>query len=279
MIPTFQLCSQYENFNQVPPQSLKWKRSNHNLTEQTFFADHAILAPNVQTYKGKKVAVLTESETLVPEVYNSISLWIDSFDLILTHSNRVLNAFGSKARFKPAGSVTIGSEWSPGVVGLHPKSRLCSMLTSTKKMTHMHLFRLKCAQVMKASKKVDVTISDIYGNYFSHLKDYLFNISFENYIDDYYFTDRIFNCFACGTVPVYCGASKVGDYFNSKGILSFRSVEELNDLIKELSPSLYLSLRDAIIENYHLAMGFYSAEDYLMRTSPDLFQLQSTNLK
>jgi hypothetical protein len=272
MIPSFQLCSQYEYFNPVPPRSMVWEKSNHDFSRLTCFVDHSILAPNVSNYKGKKIAALTESEPLIPEVYNSICSWVDGFDHVITHSNRILNAFGSKARFKPASSVTIGCGWSPGEIGLHPKSRLCSMLTSTKKMTQMHLFRLKCAQVLHGGKKVDVTVSDAYGNYFNYLKDYLFNVSIENFIDDYYFTERVLNCFACGTIPVYCGASKIGDFFNSDGILSFRSVDELNSLVKELSPSLYLSLRDAIVENFNLVLGFYSAEDYLMRTSREIFQ-------
>jgi predicted nucleic acid-binding Zn ribbon protein len=48
------------------------------------------------------------------------------------------------------------------------------------------------------------------------LKDYMFSIVVENSIYPKYYTEKITDCFATGTVPIYYGDKSIGEDFNSK---------------------------------------------------------------
>ena len=47
----------------------------------------------------------------------------------------------------------------------------------------------------------------------------MFSIAIENASYETYFTEKLLDCFATGTIPVYYGAPDIGDYFNKDGII------------------------------------------------------------
>ena len=88
---------------------------------------------------------------------------------------------------------------------------------------------------------------------FESLKDYAFSIAIENLdsnIDDYYFSEKITDCFITGTVPIYYGCPNIGKFFNTDSILIFNTAEELHNILDNLSMELYDSMKDAIYDNY-----------------------------
>jgi len=76
------------------------------------------------------------------------------------------------------------------------------------------------------------------------LKNYKFAICFENARDiPGYFTEKIFDCFTAGCVPIYWGASTVLDYIPEDCFIDFRNFknyEELYNFIKNVSDDDYL---------------------------------------
>jgi hypothetical protein len=95
------------------------------------------------------------------------------------------------------------------------------------------------------------------------LKDYMFSIAIENCKSDYYFTEKLIDCFVTGTIPIYWGCPSISKFFNTDGILSFNSLEELRDILKGLTPELYYSKISAVKENYELAKQYLVADDIL----------------
>lgn len=65
------------------------------------------------------------------------------------------------------------------------------------------------------------------------LRDYRYSIIFENEISTYCFTEKLTNCFATQPIPIYIGASKIGQFFDENGIR--RISENEIDNIKILS--------------------------------------------
>ena len=51
---------------------------------------------------------------------------------------------------------------------------------------------------------------------------YIFSVVVENYIDDYWFSEKICNCFANKCVPIYIGANKINELFDAHGIISVK---------------------------------------------------------
>jgi hypothetical protein len=94
------------------------------------------------------------------------------------------------------------------------------------------------------------------------LKQYRFCICYENMRDvKGYITEKIFDCFMAGCIPVYWGASNVTDYIPPECFIDrrqFNSTEELYLFMKKMDQKVY--------ERY-----LYSAEKFLKSPEAQLF--------
>ena len=107
-------------------------------------------------------------------------------------------------------------------------------------------------------------LQPIYNKFFPHytsyrgeitskrtvLEQYKFSICYENVRDiPGYITEKIFDCFFAGCVPIYLGASNVTDYIPENSFIDkrkFSEYSELFDYINELSEHDYLRYLHAI---------------------------------
>jgi hypothetical protein len=143
--------------------------------------------------------------------------------------------------------------------GIYPKTKLISMVASSKQMCSEHLYRQEIIQ--KYKNKLDH-----YGRGFNQvenkidaLKDYCFSIAMENATYPNMITEKITDCFITGTIPIYYGIPNIGDFFNLDGII----ILDENFKIEDLTFDLYYSKMDAIKDNYQISIDFPLAEDYL----------------
>jgi hypothetical protein len=77
---------------------------------------------------------------------------------------------------------------------------------------------------------------DKYGT----LAQYVFCICFENMMLKGWITEKIFDCFYAGTVPVYWGAPDITDYIPAECFIDMRqfgSYSALRDYLKSVSPA------------------------------------------
>ena len=85
------------------------------------------------------------------------------------------------------------------------------------------------------------------------LEQYKFSICYENVRDiPGYITEKIFDCFFAGCVPIYLGASNVTDYIPENSFIDkrkFSDYSELFDYINELSEDDYMQYLQSI-EDY-----------------------------
>lgn len=127
-----------------------------------------------------------------------------------------------------------------------------SCVASSKSFLPGHKTRLGFVQKIKS--KVDLYgrgIREI-ASKIDVLKNHAFSVAIENNTDpnDYYFTEKISDCFVTGTVPIYHGSPNIGEFFNMDGILTFTTQEELDNILNNLSEELYISMLPAIVHNY-----------------------------
>jgi len=81
------------------------------------------------------------------------------------------------------------------------------------------------------------------------LLGYKFSICFENSLVMGYISEKIFDCFAAGVVPIYYGAPNVQDYIPKECFIDFRdfrSYEELYQLLTTMTEVEYQSYLDAV---------------------------------
>lgn len=221
-----------------------------------------------------KFGSLEESESIVPNDYlifdNNKDLYKD-FNLIFTHSYDILNKIPN-AKYVPfCANPWFATERGGGV--LNPelyknKTKLVSILSSKQNKCEMHARRLQCAFDCKTKH-----LADTFGTFddgpiiqiADTLTDYRYSIAIENDIKPYWYTERLTSCFASFTIPIYCGATKISDFFNSDGIIFIKPEDCMNieNVLKQCSVKDYESRIPAMIDNYNRVLQYYNITDYM----------------
>tara|TARA_Y100000034_G_scaffold106700_1_gene135605 strand:- start:2646 stop:3515 length:870 start_codon:yes stop_codon:yes gene_type:complete len=221
-----------------------------------------------------KVALLTECRPFdIQNRCGFISKNAHKFDHIVTYDDKLIGELPDKACPTPEGGTWV---WPQERQQLYEKNKLCSYIVSVKQSTEEQKMRVKLLQLFYSLKNQFPTI-DLYGrghNPFPEdhdndydgksliLKDYAFSIALENWIQDNYFSEKIMDCFMVGTVPIYMGARKIGDYFNSDGIIIVNSIEEILKELDTLSFERYNKMIEAVKENFEIAKKHYDTVAY-----------------
>jgi hypothetical protein len=190
----------------------------------------------------------------IENIKNNLQDVLSTFEQIWTHNDELLS-LDSKFKWTPAYGSYIKE------FGIYPKTKLASMITSSKRWTRQHEIRHDFA--MSNKDKIDVYgrgINEI-PNKETGLKDYMFSFAVENDTYDTYFTEKILDCFATGTIPVYMGTKKVVDHFNSEGIIFFDGSFDLSTLSEEL----YLSKMEAIKDNFERVKDYSVLDDWIYK--------------
>ena len=96
-------------------------------------------------------------------------------------------------------------------------------------------------------------------NKWDALPNYRFSLCYENILDETGFiTEKIFDCFRSGCVPIYWGAPNVTDYVDKNTFIDrrdFKSNKELENYITKLTQNEYNKIQDAI-KNYLISDRF-----------------------
>ena len=169
---------------------------------------------------------LLESREIIPDQYKFIE---DNYDFvasrvdgIFTADQRLTHEAGPDGKF-----LYCLSNAAPWVMDrdIYTKSKLVSMIASNKGYTEGHRRRLRVVQAFADKFGQD----DLYGWGLTHelplkeksrgLADYMFSFACENANYPTYFTEKLTDCFACGTIPVYYGTAGVAQYFDPDAII------------------------------------------------------------
>jgi hypothetical protein len=112
------------------------------------------------------------------------------------------------------------------------------------------------------------TTEQIYGKY-------PFSVVIENHIDDWWLTEKICNCFACNTIPIYYGARKVDLLFNSDGIIICNSIDEVRtavDYLLKHAKQEYKLRNRAIQKNRKLVSNYQDFEAWFYKNYGELLE-------
>jgi hypothetical protein len=148
------------------------------------------------------------------------------------------------------------------------------MVCSSKDMTSGHKLRLDVA--LNVKNKIDLfggahgsprsgngigPSGDWWRSRDESLAPYMFSFVFENSSYNNYYTEKITDCFANGTIPVYWGDPKIGETFNSEGIILWKKDFD----VSKLNIDLYNVKKEAVVDNLNIVKRLESADDILFR--------------
>ncbi len=254
------------------PKYILWDRYNYGLRRHVYTHQDILRTCGKPE---KKYALFLESGAILPkdyEIFDKHRNLAREFESVFTHSQKLLNQL-ENAKWIPGGHVWYGGIGFGGEVSQElysKKTKNISMVSSDKMLCELHRLR-----IMTIKKLQGLGLVDGYGTYpgtpngdtliSETLQDYRFSIVFENNIEDYYFTEKILNCFASMTIPVYLGAKKIADYFNIDGIvqLELKDIDKIENIIRGLNAQYYRERREAIIDNFKRVQKYICLEDYL----------------
>jgi hypothetical protein len=202
-----------------------------------------------------KVWVQVESPSIIDRSSEIISKKND-FDLILAFSDNILENCENSQKF-----IFGGVQLDMDSLLLDKKNEL-SYITTNKNQTSGHKLRHRIWDRYNGQDNINgfttrfmMTPPRILNKnvIFQNAK---FSIAVENMISNGYITEKVIDCFLSKTIPLYYGCPKIGEYFNTDGILQFTTIEELDIHLNNISSEMYGDLVDVVEENYQKAKNY-----------------------
>ncbi len=77
--------------------------------------------------------------------------------------------------------------------------------------------------------------------------------------------EKLIDCFATGTIPIYWGCSSIGDFFNTDGMLIFDNMDELETILNDCNEDFYNSKLDVIRENFDKCKNFLLPDEHVYK--------------
>lgn len=254
----------------APPSHWLWDRYNFGL--KTHFYSHFEML-HTMGRPDRRFGMFNESRAITPESYGIFDYHPGlekDFDLIFTYDSNLLEHLDN-ARFVPfAAAPWYGTENDGGTLDdcvWQKKSKNVSIVSSDKQQCDLHKYRLQLALDCKRDSLADTYGTFDGGDYVKHyadvLTDYRYSIVIENDITPCYFSERLTSAFAAMTIPIYCGADRIADYFNEDGIIKIRPGDDIRKIVAQCSEKDYLSRLPAMQDNFRRALQYRNVWDWM----------------
>lgn len=261
------------------PEYFNWDKQDNIYTfdNNVWITDACILSETdkIKT-NGNKIGWLIEPICLCPNHYEYVRDNRNKFDYILSSNYNFITSLNNNgyknALWVPQATSFIRlDKW-----GIKPKSKLCSMILTDKQITYLHKQRVPISELAK-KYNVDILGSGT-GKWIGHydaISDYMYHIVVEGCNELGYFSEKVIDCFALGTIPIYKGCeTSLNLYFDGCGIIQFNELSELKGIFREdMNEVRYHKkvTQDAVLWNYELAGQYYTTEDWIYKHYPQLF--------
>jgi hypothetical protein len=240
------------------PTKIKWLNGLYKFDGITVFTERFLDFDVSKVDSKLKIFWLLEPRAVHPTEYQKIIELEDKYDYILTYDTDLLKR-GSKYLKYVVGQSRV---FNPKI---YEKNKLVSMIASNKTLTEGHRYRHQI--VSKLSQKYNI---DMWGSMYKKfinkeepLSVYYFSISVMNSKIDNFFTEVIVDNFMLGTIPIFWGCPNIGEFFDERGIIVFDTIEELEDILKNLTIQDYYDRLEYVKNNLELAKKYVSTDDII----------------
>lgn len=238
---------------------IEWDRTIvDNNDEPIFYTDNYLSSKNGDI--KNTFAWLLEPPSIHRRMYDYIKINNNNFQNVLTYDKELLD-IGENYLFYPHGGCWI----PPDQQKIYEKNKLISIIASSKNVTEGHKLRHEIINKYR-------NYMDVFGRGYNPvnikteaLKDYMFSIVIENTKKDYYFTEKLIDCFRTGTIPIYYGCPSIGDFFDLKGVITFNNIDELSQIIDNISKNeYYYDNLNSIKNNFEESKKYLISEDWIV---------------
>lgn len=145
------------------------------------------------------------------------------------------------------------------------KTKLISVITSKKAFTRGHLERQRFVNKLMEYYGDEIDVFgrgyNDFGDKWDVLAPYKYHIVIENTECDYYWTEKLSDCFLTGTYPFYHGCTNIAEYFpkGSYTPINIRNFEDVVKVIEEArETNLFEKSVDVMLEAKRKVLGIYN---------------------
>lgn len=228
----------------------------------TLFTDEYLTNGTAKnTSSDRKIGWLMETREVYPLRYEQFEDYMDDFEFILTHDKELLNKYPTRTKLVPFGGCWIKNN----NFHVFNKTKNLSMIYSNKTLLTGHKLRHSVASQFSGIDLFGRGTSNPIDFKEESLVNYRFSIVIENSKADNYFTEKLLDCFAVGTIPIYWGCPNLGNYFNLDGVITFNNLKDLKNILPTLNKNLYDSKIEAIKENLKISKEYNVTEDWIYK--------------
>ena len=259
----------YSLRNGFPPTHFLWDRYNFGLKTH-FYVHNAML--ETMGKPDRRYGMLLESAALVPEdylIFEKHPKLAEDYDAVFTYDANTLEKVKCAKFFPHYASPWFGTAQGGGVPDEHAferKTKGVSIVSSNKRMCSYHDYRISLAFQCRNEK-----LADAFGTFdggpmikiADSLTDYRYSIAIENDISPWFFTQKITDCFLSMAIPIYFGASEIGRFFNTDGIINIKPGDDLRKILAMCDEKEYLARLPAVLDNYRRVQEYRNMWDWL----------------
>lgn len=184
----------------------------------------------------------------------------DKFHLILAYDERLLE-LPQAQYFCPVGS------WIDDGLDLDKRNQITYIMSSK---INGAPYRMRFMIKNRLERKTHIGPFELYWHrsppllpskdpFFANAK---FNIATENQDMNNMFTEKLIDCFKTFTVPIYYGCTNIEKFFDPRGIIQFRTIEEFDRIINSITPELYDEMMPYLQINHDLARPYWEKDIY-----------------
>ena len=240
-------------------ENLKLSKSFGILNHEKYYEKKVSVSFDTIIYdENAEIKVLVQIEP--PEVYNLTNSIIKNrknFDLILTWRDDILEICENSKKF------FFGSCWVDlNKINIEKKDEI-SFITSDKRFTPGHIMRhefLKkyenVEQINGFSFKKILTPPRVENKNFL-FENAKFHVVIENVSRNNWFTEKLIDCFATNTIPIYCGCPNISEIFDVNGMFRFKNLDELHEILYNLDNKCYENKLESIHKNYNTSKEYF----------------------
>jgi len=246
---------------------VKWNFTNKPVSDTCFLTDMCLQDIHKASGVKRKVAWLLEPNAIHPHMYEWIQTNNKLFDYVLTFDEDLISR-GQNYLYYPHGRC-----WINNYKDLKKENKV-SIIASSKNFTEGHQLRHKVIDKFKDIEVFGYGYNPV-ENKEDSLSKYMYSVTIENCRQPGYWTEKIVDCFATKTIPIFWGDDAVSDFFDPDGIIYFNSQEELGEILEDLKvngESIFESKKAAVEKNFKLVEEYRIPEDWMYNNYKFLFK-------
>jgi hypothetical protein len=210
-----------------------------------------------------QISSIVEPPAILPLSALDLNFLSSNMNMVITWRKDLIDALPN-AIFMPFGTTWISQDNLT-----FNKENKISYLTSNKVMTPSQHMRKRIYSKLKDVKNINgfEIVTHVSPPRIERKEELLdtfkFSIVVENGLYKNYFTEKIIDCFATKTIPIYNGCPNIGDFFDVESILTFNDENDLIDTIESINEDTYEKLISHVENNYEESKKHYDYFDNL----------------